>query len=169
MPASQAGRESLYTRESRGWRRLTGRSARARAFITDPDGMRSALAELFFEMAWARRLPGMALEWISRDIAGTLTVVVFAGHGEYRGLVPERVRAAGTLPAIPSVPLAGEGSPPLKRDRHRQGARRGEKFQRADSPRIVQRSSFHPRRGMPANLSALPAVSPPLTLHFREG
>jgi len=98
VPAPQAGRESLYIRESRGWRRLTGRSARVRAFINDSDGVRNTPAEPFFEVARARRLPCMTPHGGSRDVAGTLAgvlagadaVVVFAGLREYRGLVPGR-------------------------------------------------------------------------------
>lgn len=62
--------------------------------------------------------------------------------------------------------LAGEGPPRLKRDRHRQGASRREGLRGAGFPRTVQHSSFHPKRGIPANLSVSPAISPPLPLHF---
>jgi len=87
------------------------------------------------------------------------------GTGSTGGLSPSGCARLASCRRSACAP-AGEGPPPLERgkcDRHR------EKLRRAGFPRIVQRSSFHPRRGMPANLSALPAVSPPLTLHFREG
>ena len=123
LPAPQAGRESLYIRESRGWRRLTGRSARVRAFITDSDDVRNTPAELFFEVARAQRLPGTRPRSGSRDVAGTLkgllsgvdAVVIFAGLREYRGPLAERVCAAGILPTIHLCPSWRRASSPRTR------------------------------------------------------
>ncbi|NQS78649.1 MAG: nucleotide sugar dehydrogenase [Methanoculleus bourgensis] len=79
------------------------------AFINDSDDARNTPAEPFYEMAIAAGaevavhdpwvdpvLSPDAPPGLSRDLEGVLAgadaVVVFAGHKEYRGLVPERVK-----------------------------------------------------------------------------
>ena len=80
------------------------------AFINDSDDARNTPAEPFFEAALAAGAEGRVHDpWVdpvlspdappglSWDLEGVLSgadaVVVFAGHKEYQGLVPERVKA----------------------------------------------------------------------------